>query len=89
MSDPIDSNDSPPDEPKPNAAGYICPPDAGPAWRAAAEMGIDMSLIEIALTKTPWERMQDHDEALAFAMQLQRAVEEQNGKTRQNGGETR
>jgi hypothetical protein len=36
--------------------GYVCPPDAGPAWRAAAVAGIDLSLIELSLAKTPWER---------------------------------
>ena len=29
--------------------GYVCPPDAGPAWRAACEYGFDMSLVEDAL----------------------------------------
>ena len=33
---------------------YKCPPDAGPAWRAACEMGIDMSLIECNLELTPF-----------------------------------
>ena len=28
---------------------YVMPPDAGPAWRAAAEYGFDMSLVEDAL----------------------------------------
>src|SRR5690349_13957438 len=29
--------------------GYVCPPDAGPAWRAACEYGFDMSLVEESL----------------------------------------
>ncbi len=51
-------------------AGYICPPDAGPAWRQAAAEGVDMSLIERALAKSPWDRLNDHDHALKFAQML-------------------
>ena len=29
--------------------GYVCPPEAGPAWRAACDYGFDMSLVEDAL----------------------------------------
>ena len=29
--------------------GYVCPPDAGPAWRAACDYGFDMSLVQDAL----------------------------------------
>lgn len=42
-------------------AGYVCPPDAGPAWRAVHEDGIDMSLIQDALQMTPEERLRDHE----------------------------
>ena len=56
-------------------AGYSCPTDAGPAWRQAAAEGVDMSLIERSLSKTPWERFQDHDEALCFAQMLHQAAE--------------
>jgi hypothetical protein len=55
-------------------AGYSCPPDAGPAWRRAVAEGIDMSLIERTLAKSPWERLQDHDEALCFTQMLQNAA---------------
>ena len=55
-------------------AGYVCPPDAGPAWRQAVAEGIDMSLVERALAKTPWDRLQDHDEALSFAQMLHHAA---------------
>ena len=44
--------------------GYVCPPDAGPAWRAACEYGFDMSLVEDALSKTIEERMEQHQQAL-------------------------
>jgi hypothetical protein len=52
-------------------AGYVCPSDAGPAWRQAVDEGVDMSLIERALARSPWERLQDHDEALSFVRMLQ------------------
>jgi hypothetical protein len=55
-------------------AGYVCPPDAGPAWRQAVAEGVDMSLVERALSKSPWDRLQDHDAALAFAQMLQHAA---------------
>ena len=55
-------------------AGYLCPPDAGPAWRRAVAMGIDMSLVERALAKSPWDRLQDHDQALRFAQMLRPAA---------------
>lgn len=37
--------------------GYVCAPDAGPAWRAAYEAGVDMALLEENLSKTPAERL--------------------------------
>ena len=53
-------------------AGYVCPPDAGPAWRAACEDGLDMSLIEEALRVTPWERLLENDGALQLVRELER-----------------
>ena len=47
---------------------YVMPPDAGPAWRAAVEAGIDMSLIEHSLTLTPEERLQEHQSSLRFLL---------------------
>lgn len=55
-------------------AGYLCPPGAGPAWRQAVTEGVDMSLIERNLARTPWERLHQHDEALRFAQILQQAA---------------
>ena len=55
-------------------AGYVCPPDAGPAWREAVRQGIDMSLVERNLGKTEWERLVAHDLALEFALSLRAAV---------------
>jgi hypothetical protein len=37
--------------------GYVYPPDAEPAWRAAYEAGVDMALLEENLSKTPAERL--------------------------------
>jgi len=50
--------------------GYVCPPDAGPAWRAACEYGFDMSLVEDALNKTPEERLQEHQRSLNMLLEL-------------------
>jgi hypothetical protein len=60
--------------------GYACPPDAGPAWRAAHDQGLDMSLIELSLAKTPWERLVEHDQALGFALQLRPAAKPHDGQ---------
>jgi hypothetical protein len=43
---------------------YVCPPDAGPAWRAAYEAGCDMEQLEINLRLTPEERLLKHDKLL-------------------------
>ena len=53
--------------------GYVCPPDAGPAWRAAYEAGIDMSLIEHTLELTPAERLQEHQQVLDFLLTIRGA----------------
>jgi hypothetical protein len=50
---------------------YVLPADAGPAWRAAVEAGIDMSLVEMNLELTPWERLVNNDRALALIDALQ------------------
>jgi hypothetical protein len=43
---------------------YVCPPDAGPAWRAAFEAGCDMEELEANLRLTPEERIAKHDKLL-------------------------
>ena len=50
--------------------GYVCPPDAGPAWRAACLYGFDMSLVEDALSKTPEERLEAHQRMLDMLMAI-------------------
>jgi hypothetical protein len=53
--------------------GYVCPPDAGPAWRAAHEAGIDMSAIEHALELTPEQRLAEHQKVINFLLTIQEA----------------
>ena len=50
--------------------GYVCPPTAGPAWRAACEYGFDMSLVEDALSKSPEERLEAHQQMLDLVLEL-------------------
>ena len=50
---------------------YAMPPDAGPAWRAAAEYGFDMSLIEASLKLTPEQRLAEHQQVIDFLVELQ------------------
>ena len=52
---------------------YVCPSDAGPEWRAAAKAGMDVSLIDANLQKTPWERLLANDAALALVRALENA----------------
>ncbi len=52
---------------------YVCPPDAGPAWRAAMEYGFDMSLIEENLHRSPWERLLANNRALALIREIEKA----------------
>jgi hypothetical protein len=46
------------------SGNYVCPPDAGPAWRAAYEAGCDMEHLEANLKLTPEERLLKHDKLL-------------------------
>ena len=50
---------------------YVCPPESGPAWRAAYEQGEDMSLLEHNLKLSPWERLLANDRALALVRDLE------------------
>jgi hypothetical protein len=54
---------------------YLMPPDAGPAWRAAAEYGFDMSLVEDALQLTPEQRLEQHQRALDLILEVKEAGE--------------
>jgi hypothetical protein len=44
---------------------YVCPPDAGPAWRDAYEAGFDMAELEDNLKLTPFELLKKNDLKLA------------------------
>jgi len=54
---------------------YVMPPEAGPAWRAAAEYGFDMSLIEETLRMTPEQRIEQHQRALNLVLEVMAAGE--------------
>lgn len=43
---------------------YVCPPDAGPAWRAAYEAGCDMAELEENLKLNPEQRIEKHQRML-------------------------
>ena len=49
---------------------YVSPSDAGPAWRTAMATGIDMSLIEHALTLTGEQRLAEHQQVIDFLSTL-------------------
>jgi len=51
--------------------GYVCPPEAGPAWRAACDYGLDMSLVEEALQRTPEQRIEEHQHALNLLIEIE------------------
>jgi hypothetical protein len=53
--------------------GYTCPPNAGPAWRAACDYGFDMSLVEDAMRMTPEQRLEQHQHALNLVLELREA----------------
>jgi hypothetical protein len=50
----------------------------GPAWKAAADAGWDMTLIADLMRLTVWERLQQHRSALALATTLREAMKKQN-----------
>jgi len=53
-------------------------PQTCSAWEEAEAEGIDMSLIEDNLRKTPLERIREHDRALRLALKLRKAMQERN-----------
>jgi hypothetical protein len=52
---------------------YICRDDAGSLWREAVADGIDMSLIDHALTLTPEQRLEEHQQVINFLLEVQEA----------------
>ena len=55
--------------------GYVCPAEAGPAWRAACDYGLDMSLVEDALRMTPEQRLEEHQHALNLLLEIEASRE--------------
>jgi hypothetical protein len=55
--------------------GYVCPANAGPAWRAACDYGFDMSLVEGTLRLTPEQRLEEHQHALDLILEIESARE--------------
>ena len=49
---------------RPAQSKYVCPPDGGPAWRAAYEAGCDMAELEENLRLSPEERLEKHQRKL-------------------------
>jgi hypothetical protein len=54
----------------------------------STEQGIDVSLLEDSLSKTPWERMLANDDALRFADSLRAAVAKRNAESERIDTET-
>ena len=54
---------------------YVCPPDAGPAWRAAYEAGIDMEALEESLLLTPEQRLEKLQQMLDAHFERERLLE--------------
>jgi hypothetical protein len=50
------------------------------AWEEAEAEGMDMSLIEDNLRKTPLERVREHDRALRLAFKLRKAMQERHAQ---------
>lgn len=50
--------------------------EAAPPHGVATDDGLDVSLLEDSLAKTPWERMQANDDALRLAESLRAAMEQ-------------
>lgn len=46
--------------------------EGGPAWQAAIEYGIDVTLLERNLALSPTDRMRQHDEALRLNFETRR-----------------
>jgi len=54
---------------------YVCPPDAGPAWRAAYEAGLDMAALEENLRLTPEQRLEKHQRILDAHFERERLLQ--------------
>jgi hypothetical protein len=54
---------------------YVCPPDAGAAWRAAYEAGCDMEALEENLRLTPEQRIEKLQRVLDAHFERERLLE--------------
>ncbi len=54
--------------------------DHGPLSDGATAKEADLSLLDVSLSKSPWERMLANDDALRFANSLQAAMEKRHAK---------
>lgn len=61
------------------ALEVVFPTPAGPAWRAAEEYGLDMSLVVDSLRRPVSERIRLHQGALDTLLMLRKAYEDQYG----------
>ena len=52
------------------------------------DAGIEISLLEDSLSKSPWERMQANDDALRFADLLRSAMEKRNAESERTDAQT-
>jgi hypothetical protein len=57
---------------------YVCPPDAGPAWRAALEAGINMEELEVNLRLSSEERIAKHDKLINEWLEFEAFMEKIN-----------
>ena len=55
------------------------PNNAGPAWRAAEEYGLDMTLVADALRRPVMQRIEQHQAALDTLLMLRSAYLQQYG----------
>ena len=67
----------------------VAMPEPAPRCGSGSDEGIDLSLLEDSLSKTPWERMQANDDALRFADSLRAAMENRNAKPERTDPQTR
>src|SRR5438270_4934233 len=63
---------------------YRCPPDAGPAWRAACDYGFDMSVVDCELGASPEERIERHQHAINMVLEIEAAREGSNLRIQNN-----
>jgi hypothetical protein len=60
------------------SGNYVCPPDAGPAWRETFAAGCGMEALEANLRLTPEERLLKHDKILNEWLEFEAFMEKIN-----------